>query len=102
MATKKWSAFPAALASAIIASDYIVGLVAAAAGTNAKITFAQLAIALNKSGQGEVFRGSGSPEGVVTCNSGAGFYYDFDALSPTYQQSWVFGGTAGTNTGWYN
>lgn len=48
-------------------------------------------------GGGAVYRGTGSPEGVITSAAAGALYYDV-----TTGALWEFGGTAGTNTGWSN
>lgn len=49
-------------------------------------------------GQGEVYSGNGSPEGVITCVSGACIYVQLDSDPPGSIISYA--GIAGGNTGW--
>lgn len=46
-------------------------------------------------GAGSVFRGVGNPNGVVTCPTSAGLYYDESTGS-----QWQFAGGPGSNIGW--
>jgi hypothetical protein len=48
---------------------------------------------------GDITRGEGDPNGVVTGGTGVGEYLGYiDTLS---DQWWSFGGVDGTNTGWF-
>lgn len=49
-------------------------------------------------GEGAVLSGNGSPEGVVTCTSGACVYVQLDSGPPG--AIWSYIGAAGGNTGW--